>query len=318
MTGAVALLVAGVTIAVTLVGTGDPPPRANITVAGATSSTAPVTPRAVTSPTTSRGVTATSTPANSGGRSPSTTTPIPAVTAPKATPNPTIATTTTTIASTPATVGTVTDAAGNPVSDAYVIGMTDLSVARTDADGHYSMPCTVQKLVAATWILPVMTAGTTALSYGHNTTEYEPPPVTSGSGYVFSGGASDVSQASPVACDGNPVDFRLPVGGTVDITWVIGSGSGDDSGTTTTTNTSPQKPADNLYLPGLDSQAAPETAPVSGTGHQIISQLGPGAIRVDGTGTPFSCSGIGVAGTGSTFYVTVSVGAITSVTCTTG
>jgi hypothetical protein len=211
----------------------------------------------------------------------------------------------------------VTDADGNPVSDAYVIGMTNLSVARTDADGHYSMPCTAQKLVAASWILPVMAAGTTSLVYGQNTTFYGPPPVASGAGYIFSGGVNDLSQASPVVCDGNPVNFQLPVGATVDITWVTGSGPVDGSETTsTTTSVPPPNSIDGLYLPGLDSQAAVETAPVS-TGQQLIAQLGPGTIQINGTGTPFTCAGAGVAGSGSTWYVSVPAAAVTSVTCTT-
>jgi hypothetical protein len=216
------------------------------------------------------------------------------------------------------TTGTVTDADGNPVSDAYVIGMTALSVARTDAAGHYSMPCTAQKLVAATWLLPVMTAGTTSINYGKNTTEYGPPPVAPGAGYkIFSGGVSEVSQASPVACDGNPVNFQLPAGATVDITWTTGSGPVDGSeSTSTTTDTPPSSSIDDLYLPGLADQAARETAPISG-GHQIIPQLAQGIIRIDATGTAFTCSGPGVAGYGSTWYVTVPAAAITSVTCTT-
>jgi hypothetical protein len=212
----------------------------------------------------------------------------------------------------------VTDADGNPVADAYVIGMTNLSVARTDADGHYALPCSAQKLLAASWILPVMTAGTTSINYGVNTTVYGPPPIASGAGYVFSGGVSDLSQASPVVCDGNPVNFQLPVGATVDITWVTGSGPVDGSATTTTvTSAPPSNSIDTLYLPGLKDQAAPETAPVSATGQQVIAQLGPGTIQINGTGTPFTCSGASVAGDGSTWYVSVPAAVITSVTCTT-
>ena len=37
--------------------------------------------------------------------------------------------------------GTVTDSAGRPVADAYVIGLDSLTLARTDTAGRYSMPC---------------------------------------------------------------------------------------------------------------------------------------------------------------------------------
>jgi hypothetical protein len=125
-----------------------------------------------------------------------------------------------------------------------------------------------------------------------------------------------VSLASPVACDGQPVDFQLPIAAAVDITWRTGAGSEGGPGTTTTTNT-PQPFIDNVYLPGLKDQAAPETAPVSSTGHQIIAQLGQGIIRIDGS-APFTCSGPAVAGIddSNTWYVTVPAAVITSVTCT--
>jgi hypothetical protein len=214
----------------------------------------------------------------------------------------------------------VTDADGNPVADAYVIGMTNLWVTQTGTDGHYSMPCTAQKLVAASWRLPVMTAGTTPMDmdYGVNTTEYGLPPDTSGPGYVFSGEVSDLSQASPVACDGNPVNFQLPVGATVDITWVTGPLPGDSSETTSpTTSAHPPNLIDKFHLPGLKDQAAPETVAVSPTGQQVIAQLGPGTMQIDGTGTPFTCVGADPAGDGSTWLVTVAAAAVTSVTCTT-
>jgi hypothetical protein len=323
--GAAAVLAAAATVALLLAGNGSPPRRADISVAGGPSSTvsAPkpvtaVTPATVT-PTT---VTPASSPATPAHSTPTTTpSPVP-TTSPKSTTTVAPVTTTTvapagTLNGARGVTGIVTDSSGKPIPNAYVIGMSDLSVARTDANGHYSMRCTGQKLVAATWLLPVDQAGATSVTFGVNSTQYGPPPTTAGAGYVFSGGATDVGQATPAPCDGQPVNFRLPIGATVDIGWVTGSGNPSGPGPTPTTTSLPSIPIDNLYLPGLDDQGALETAPISPTGHQVIGQLGPGTLRIDGTMTSFTCSGPGVAGSGAIWTVTVATGATTSVTCTT-
>jgi hypothetical protein len=231
--------------------------------------------------------------------------------------------TTTTNAGRPATSGVVTDSSGRPVAGAYVIGLNNLAVARTDARGHYSMACVDQKLVAAAWLLPVMTAGpggSGGFSYGVNTTNYGPPPGTPGPGYVFSGGASDVTAATRAGCGGTLVNFRLPAGGTVDITWTSRSTPpGTDVGPTTT-DPDPSVsagPIDNLYLPGLGTQAALETDLATTNNQQIVAQLGAGTLRIDGVSTPFTCSGPGVAGSGAVWTVPVQAGKTTSVTCVT-
>src|ERR1019366_1744270 len=128
---------------------------------------------------------------------PTTPTPAPVITVPSVT--------TTTLHDTKVTAGTVTDPNGKPSSGAYVIGLNNLAIARTDAAGHYSMPCVQQKLVGATWLLPVDSPRpgvSGGFGYGTDTTSYGSPPTAAGSGYVFSGGASDLSAATTVACDG--------------------------------------------------------------------------------------------------------------------
>lgn len=219
------------------------------------------------------------------------------------------------------TSGTVTGPDGQAVADAYIIGLGNLAVARTDAGGHYSLPCVAQKLVGATWLLPVNSpkpGSSGRWGYGTGTTDYGPPPTSAGAGYVFSGNTSDVSTATTVTCNGTPVDFRLSAGGAVDITWASSS-----PGSTTTTavaggaSQNTDLPIDNLYLPGLGQQAALETAPVSPSGHQVIDRMGPGTLRIDGVSSPFTCTGPGVTGSGALWTVTVNTGQTEHMTCTT-
>ena len=173
---------------------GDPPCGSAASAAsatrasGSTSCPTPTTTVAAAAPPTTTGstdVTATTVPPITP---PATVPPatVPAPTAPTTVPPKT----TTTNAGTPVTSGVVTDSSGRPVAGAYVIGLNNLAVARTNARGRYSMACVDQKLVAAAWLLPVMTTGpggSGGFSYGVNTTKYSPPPGTPGPGYVFPG-----------------------------------------------------------------------------------------------------------------------------------
>jgi hypothetical protein len=296
-----AALLGVVAVAVVLKVAVSPSPHAGAADPG-TSTTAPGSPTTSASTTTS-----TISPPNS-------TTPTTTITPPTTTSTSTTTSTTTTVppttvAQSGTTSGTVTGPGGQPVGGAYVIGLDNLAVAVTDANGDYSMPCVSQPLVAASWLIPIdsPSPGTSGgYAYGTDTTSYGAPPTSSGPGYVFSGGASDISTASTVTCDGQPVDFQLPQGGAVDITW-----SGSAKGTT--------PPIDNLYLPGLGHQAALETAPVSSSGQQVIDQIGPGTLQIDEVSTPFSCTGPGTTADGQAiFSVTVTAGQTTSVTCTIG
>lgn len=206
------------------------------------------------------------------------------------------------------TTGVVSGPDGKPLAGAYVIGMDDLAVATTDGSGRYSMPCVHQPLVAATWLLPIdkpRPGRSGGWLFGVDTTTYGPPPTSPGPGYVFSGGASDLSGAVTVRCDGKPVDFQLPASGNVEITWRTASGA-DGSGTS--------DPIDNLYLPGLGTQAALETAPVSSAGTQVVDGLDAGSLRIDEVAASFSCTGATATGYGA--EVTVVAGRTSDVTCT--
>jgi hypothetical protein len=266
-------------------GTGAPTPQSTTTSAAAPSSTT-LSPTTTTAPTTT-------------------------TTSPTTSTTSTTAVTTTTVAPSGTTSGTVTGPDGQPVGGASVIGLDNLVVAVTDANGDYSMPCVPQPLVAASWLIPVYTPspGTSGgYSYGTDSTSYGAPPTSPEPGYVFSGGASDISAAATVACDGQPVDFQLPQGGAVDITWKNITYSESAQGTT---------PIDNLYLPGLGRQAALETAPLSSDGQQVIDGVGPGTLQIDGVSTPFTCTGPGTTADGQAIYsVTVTAGQTTFVTCT--
>ena len=215
---------------------------------------------------------------------------------------------TTTPVPTNTTTGTVTGPDGRPVANAYVIGLTNLNVVQTDARGRFAMPCVAQKLVAATWVLPVQSpqpGPSGGYRYRSDTTDYPQgtPPAGPGPGYVFSGGASRLSGAATVACNGSPVNFQLPPGGAVDIRWVHPPRSGQNG------------PIDNLNLPGLENQAALETVDVSSTGHQVLSQLGPGTLEIHPVATPFTCSGPGVTGSDGIYTVAVAAGQVSPVTC---
>ena len=209
--------------------------------------------------------------------------------------------------------GTVRDAAGRPVAGGYVIGLASLTVARTDSAGHYTMPCQHEALVAATWLVQVLRAGHTGtVLFGTDTTASAAIPSAPGPGYRFSGGASDAGHASPAACDGRPADFVLPPGGTVDITLLTSQGLPIAPGA--------GGPIDNLYLPGLGAQASLALAPVTSAGHQVLSQLGPGSLRIDGVTSVLSCSGPGVVAdpTVAGARVTVVSGQVVAVTCRVG
>ncbi len=268
-------------------GTGAPTPASTTTSGPAPSSTT-LPPTATTAPVT------TTTPPTTSTTSTSTST-VP----------------TTAVAPAGTTSGTVTGPDGTPVAGASVIGLDNLAVAVTDANGDYSMPCVAQPLVAASWLIPVYSPspGTSGgYSYGTDSTSYGAPPTSPEPGYVFSGGASGVSGASTVTCNGQPVDFQLPQGGAVDIAWKNITSSELAQGTT---------PIDNLYLPGLGRQAALETAPVSSSGDQVIDGIGPGTLNIDGVSTSFSCTGPGTSADGQAIYsVTVTTGQTTFVTCT--
>lgn len=220
--------------------------------------------------------------------------------------------------SSPPISGTVTDSAGHPVAGAYVIGLDSLTVVRTDSAGRWSMPCQItanamtgnrtEPLVAATWLLPVEPAGGGGYSYGANTTKYDAPPTTPGLGYAFSGGASDAAHAKVITCSGQPVDFVLPLGGGADVQFL------DQTGHPATQFAGP--PVDNLYLPGLGTHAALETAPLTSDSHQIIQQLGPGMLNLDIL-YPMSCTETAGPQPGpvSGSYVAISAGRTSDITC---
>ena len=203
--------------------------------------------------------------------------------------------------------GVVRDGSGQPVANAYVIGLNSLTVARTDTSGRFSMPCSsAEPLVAATWLLPVESGGS---RYGQTTTMFGPPPTTPGLGYSFSGGASDAQQAAAVACGTQSTNFVLAGGANVRIRIL------DSSGAPLVTKSG--IPPDNLYLPGLGDHAALETAPVTADGFQRIDQIGPGVLHIDGTNTFLSCTGPGVSPDQSIAGATVTVtsGATIDVVC---
>jgi hypothetical protein len=206
------------------------------------------------------------------------------------------------------TTGVVTGPDGKPLAGVYVIGMDDLAVATTDGNGRYSMHCVPQRLVAASWLLPVNSpkpGPSGGWPTGVDTTKYGAAPTSPAPGYVFSGGSSDLSGAATVHCDGKPVDFQLPAGGGVEITWKTSSG-GNGSGAS--------DPIDNLYVPGLGKQAALEGAAVSSAGVQVVEGLAAGTLLITEVSASFSCTGGSASGYGSA--VTVVAGQTTAVTCT--
>jgi hypothetical protein len=182
------------------------------------------------------------------------------------------------------------------------------------------MPCRVNEhgitgdraepLVAAPWLLPVEPTGQGSYAFGSNTTAYGPPPSTPGLGYSFSGGAPDAPGARVVTCSGPPVNFVLNPGGAADIRIV--SSASPAAGNAT------QLPFDNLYLPGLGDHAALETDPPTSDGHQLVYQLGPGTLRIDGVTGILHCTGAGVTPDPSVAGadVTITSGHTTMVTCT--
>jgi hypothetical protein len=142
--------------------------------------------------------------------------------------------------------------------------------------------------------------------HGHNTTNYGFPPTGPGLGYAFSGGASNAQDAKVVTCNGQPENFVLQPGGTADIQFLSASGAPMSSSPAGTI------PVDNLYLPGLGKYAALETAPLSSSGQQIVSQLAPGVLQLSWTMSSFDCSGSGLApGTG----VVITSGHTSFITC---
>ena len=157
----------------------------------------------------------------------------------------------------------------------------------TDSQGHYSFPCHGEKLLASSW--PV---GIYPPNLGGGPVPGSAPTRDPGPSYTFSGGATDITHAAIVKCDGQPVDFVIPEGGTVDIQF-------DAS---LLVPRVPQIPPDNLYIPGLGAQASIVIAvigdginpPAVGNDHQIISRLGAGVLRIDGTIATLSCTGNGV------------------------
>lgn len=217
---------------------------------------------------------------------------------------------TTTSAGHSATSGIVTAADGTAVAGAYVIGLDSLFVTRTNDAGMYSVPCNREPLLAATFVVPIGKAGSSA---GSQTTPYTSLPSAPGSGYIFSGGATSVSSATSEACDGRPVNFTLPAGGTVLINFTTATGA-------PLTSVSGSAPIDNLYLPGLGTQAAPAVAPTSASGTQTLTQLGGGSLRIEGTSGNLTCTGPGVASDSavSAVSVTVTPGKVATVTCRTG
>ncbi|HEX3795251.1 MAG TPA: carboxypeptidase-like regulatory domain-containing protein [Acidimicrobiales bacterium] len=204
--------------------------------------------------------------------------------------------------------GTVRDASGDPVSGAYVVGLNSLDVAVTNAQGQYSIPCASEPLVASEWLLPIQRDSGGGITYGSDSTNYGPPPTSSGAGYSFSGGATDADSAAPVPC-GQTTDFVLNTGGNVDIQFVDSSGN---------PVTDQSLPIDNLYLPGLDQFAGLETAPLTSEGFQDVDQLAAGTLRIDEVSANLTCTGQGVVDEPSSAVITVTVvpGTTVPVICT--
>ena len=158
--------------------------------------------------------------------------------------------------------------------------------------------------MASRWLLPVEPTGQGSYALGRNTTNYGPPPTSAGLGYAFSGGAPDVDHAMVVTCNGRPDNFVLDAGGTADIQLLTATGA-------PLTASSQGIPPDNFYLPGLDNYAALETAPISSDGHQILSQLAAGVLRISWTMSSFNCSGTGTVAGG----MLITAGHTTTITC---
>jgi hypothetical protein len=196
--------------------------------------------------------------------------------------------------------GTVTDSSGHPIANAIVTGLVSLESSPTDSAGHFVLRCHGEPLVASSWELPLLPP-----NYGAGPLPLTGPiPIDQGPGYAFSGGASDVATASIAACDGVPVDFVIGGGGTVDIVF-------DPSLLSLLV-------IDNLYLPGLGEQSSIVIPPISSDGHQRISRLAAGVLRIDGAMATLSCSGPGVSNDASIAGATVVVvpGETVNVSCT--
>jgi hypothetical protein len=195
--------------------------------------------------------------------------------------------------------GTVTDSSGNPIANAIVTGLVSLESTPTDSAGHFVLGCHAGPLVASTWELPLLPP-----HYGAGVLPLQGPvPVDQGPGYAFSGGATDEASASIATCDGVPVNIVVGAGGTVDILF--------DSSLLSLLV------IDNLYLPGLGEQSSIVIPPIS-DGHQRISRLAAGVLRIDGAMATLSCSGPGVSNDASIAGATVIVvpGETVNVACT--
>jgi hypothetical protein len=188
----------------------------------------------------------------------------------------------TTVASTVS--GTVTDASGSPVAGAWVFGLVSRTSVQTDATGRYTMPCQSQPMAASGWLLPATTTSGTYVQGGAAGGIPSHPSL----GYEFSGGGFDESAAASISCDGQPVDFQLPAGATVTISFV------DASGSPYSLNDPAAGPVDNVYPPGvgIDEASSPgsrglgffafDVPPTVNGNQQVLGGLDAGTLHLGG------------------------------------
>jgi hypothetical protein len=202
---------------------------------------------------------------------------------------------------------------GAPLAGAYVIGLGNLDVAKTNSAGRYTMNCANQALVAANWLLPVGLDQSGLIQPGVNVTDAQAQPTAPGPGYIFSGGGNDMTTAVVPPCNGTAYNFHLPAGASAVITWNGGATPG------TTTTTSADGPIDNLYLPGLAAGGDFETEALNADGQQVLTQLGSGDLRIDGVSSDFSCtSAAKITGNDSAIvYVPLTAGHTVDISCDT-
>jgi hypothetical protein len=284
--GAATLALVGVVAGLALTNPGTGGHRVEVVAGPGTSISATTVPQFTS--TTSTTAPTTPSPATS-----TTTTIVPPPTSPttSTTTSTTVAATTTTTLPPRTVTGQVFDASGQPVARAFVESAGGAYVVTGD-QGRYSIECGVGALLAGSWAVPM-----SAQLYNSTTDATTPGP-----GYIFSGGATDLSHATTPRC-GSVVNFHLPPGAGVTIHFTNPIPSGDPG------------PADNLYLPGLNDNPYFLDPPLNANNNQVVEQLGSGTLRIDGVATDFNCSGPGVTGSGAIWYISLRAGQSATVDC---
>ena len=170
--------------------------------------------------------------------------------------------------------GTVTDSFGNPMANTIVTGLVSLESSPTDATGHFVLGCHAEPLVASTWELPLLPPHYGAVCCPHRA----PSPSIQVPG----------TPSREAERRGERVDRQLRWrAGRLRHWWGRHGRHPFDSSLLSLLI------IDNLYLPGLGEQSSIVIPPIS-DGHQRISRLAAGVLRIDGAMATLSCSGPGV------------------------